>query len=185
MAEAENSSSQQAPLSEETSRSDLKRTVTYQDMPYATSVPGKKRRKSVDSGRTLNGNIGAEAYDARDNKLPGLPLPATARPNPGKRASLASMLPFNMPSLQNVRKWTILRREDERLLHPAQNPPKYALFDIFPFSLLVGWLMHRGKHVPGKKSAALLREQMHAHTTSHNLPLELSLYLVCVEFFTL
>ncbi|KAF5310092.1 hypothetical protein D9619_010530 [Psilocybe cf. subviscida] len=171
------SSSDQVPLPAESATSTLKRIVTYQDAPYAAHPTGKKRTKSVDSGKTLNGTAGVDAYNTETNKSCDLPLPATTRPKPGKRASLSSMRTFSKSSLQRVKKWTILRREDEHLLHPAQNPPKYGLFDIFPFSLLVGWLVHNGKHVSGKKGAAILREQMHSQTTSHNLPLELSLYL--------
>lgn len=185
MAEIENSCS---PVAEEPLLSDADRTVKYEDPTPVASVRSTKRMKSVDSGRTLNENTGSNPnpfrINAQDNKPPALPLPATAR-KPTKRSSLASVLSFKVPVLQKTKKWTVLRREDEHLLHPARNPPKYGLFDIFPFSMFVGLLVNRGKHVSGKKGAALLRDQLHSQTTSHNLPLELSLYLVCAELFSL
>lgn len=71
----------------------------------------------------------------------------------------------------------ILSTEDENFLFPAYMPPKYHLFDLFPFSLLVGTLTARGKEVKGKK-AAKIRAQMRKNSISHNLPHEISLYLV-------
>jgi len=58
---------------------------------------------------------------------------------------------------------------------PARNPPQFAIFDVFPFSLLVRQLTKRGKDVKGKK-AARLRATME-HADSHNIPLEISFYL--------
>jgi len=71
----------------------------------------------------------------------------------------------------------VLPVQDELYLMPAYMPPKYGLFDLFPFSLLVGYLSKRGKDVKGKKGARV-RAQLKEHSVSHNLPLELSLYLV-------
>ncbi|KAJ3986409.1 Bestrophin, RFP-TM, chloride channel-domain-containing protein [Lentinula detonsa] len=70
----------------------------------------------------------------------------------------------------------ILQRTDEGFLFPAKMPPKYHLFDLFPFSLLVRVLTKRGKELKGKK-AAKLRAKMRNKSASHNLPLEISLYL--------
>ncbi|RDX54419.1 UPF0187-domain-containing protein [Lentinus brumalis] len=64
----------------------------------------------------------------------------------------------------------------EDFLLPARNPPKYHLLDLFPFSLLVGFLAKRGKEVKGKK-AARIRAKLRSKTVTHNLPLEISLYL--------
>ncbi|THH17920.1 hypothetical protein EW146_g2985 [Bondarzewia mesenterica] len=61
-------------------------------------------------------------------------------------------------------------------LLPARMPPKYHLFDLFPFSLLVKMLTKRGKEVKGKKGARL-RAKLRNRATTHNLPLEISLYL--------
>lgn len=76
----------------------------------------------------------------------------------------------------------ILAPEDEKFLFPAYMPPKYHLFDLFPFSLLVRTLTARGKEVKGKK-AAKIRAQMRKNAVSHNLPHEISLYLVSLESY--
>jgi len=68
------------------------------------------------------------------------------------------------------------RPGDDSFLLPARNPPKFAIFDVFPFSLLVRQLTKRGKDIKGKK-AARARATMREHA-SHNIPLEISLYLV-------
>lgn len=69
------------------------------------------------------------------------------------------------------------RPGDDSFLLPARNPPKFAIFDVFPFSLLVRQLTKRGKDIKGKK-AARARATMREHVVSHNIPLEISLYLV-------
>ncbi|KAH9072942.1 UPF0187-domain-containing protein [Lactarius deliciosus] len=61
-------------------------------------------------------------------------------------------------------------------LLPARDPPKYSYFDLFPFSLLVKFLTKRGKTVKGKKGARL-RAKLRTESGTHNLPLEISLYL--------
>ncbi|KAI0330646.1 UPF0187-domain-containing protein [Cubamyces sp. BRFM 1775] len=66
--------------------------------------------------------------------------------------------------------------QDENFLLPARMPPKYHLFDLFPFSLLVHALTKRGKDVKGRK-AARIRAKLRSKTVTHNLPLEISLYL--------
>ncbi|KAJ6629360.1 Bestrophin, RFP-TM, chloride channel-domain-containing protein [Mycena sp. CBHHK59/15] len=75
----------------------------------------------------------------------------------------------------------ILSRMDESFLMPGSMPPKYHLFDLFPFSLLVRCLTKRGKSVKGKKAARMrakmLMEKNGMGAGSHNLPLEISLYL--------
>jgi len=63
----------------------------------------------------------------------------------------------------------------EDFLLPARLPPKYHLFDFFPFSLLVKLLTRSGQEVKGKK-AARLRARLRQSDT-HNLPLEISMYL--------
>ncbi len=71
----------------------------------------------------------------------------------------------------------ILPKDDETYLMPASMPPKYHLFDLFPFSLFIKCYTKRGKEIKGKK-AARLRAKMRDQAISHNLPLEISLYLV-------
>ncbi|KAF9230804.1 Bestrophin, RFP-TM, chloride channel-domain-containing protein [Melanogaster broomeanus] len=68
--------------------------------------------------------------------------------------------------------------QEDPFLLPASEPPKRSLFDLFPFSLLVKMLTHKGHIVKGKK-AARLRARMGNQQggISHNIPLEISLYL--------
>lgn len=61
------------------------------------------------------------------------------------------------------------------ILMPARNPPSYTIFDVFPFSLLVHFLTKRGKKLGGKKAA---KEKLKQRVVSHNIPLEITLYLV-------
>uniref|UniRef100_D8QJA6 Uncharacterized protein n=1 Tax=Schizophyllum commune (strain H4-8 / FGSC 9210) TaxID=578458 RepID=D8QJA6_SCHCM len=70
----------------------------------------------------------------------------------------------------------VLKPSDEEYLFPASMPPKFYILDLFLFSLLVKCLTERGRSLKGKK-AAKLRAKMINSTVSHNLPLELSLYL--------
>lgn len=70
---------------------------------------------------------------------------------------------------------------DEEFLLPARIPPRWYIFDLFPFSLLVKALTKRGKEVKGK-TAAKLRAKLRNDGVSHNLPLEISLYLVRSSF---
>lgn len=103
-----------------------------------------------------------------------LPVPVTT---PSPRKTKFFQPTHNLLAHANAREKTILRRTDEDLLLPAHMPPKYHIFDLFPFSLLIRYLTNRGKEIKGKK-AARLRAKMRQKTVSHNLPLEISLYLV-------
>ncbi|KAF8965387.1 Bestrophin, RFP-TM, chloride channel-domain-containing protein [Flammula alnicola] len=98
--------------------------------------------------------------------------------SPGKRSSFLTALtsPLSVKVMPRDKDRMILARHDEAYLMPAQMPPKYGFFDIFPFSLLVNFLAEKGRQVKGKK-AARLRAKLRNQAISHNLPLELSLYL--------
>lgn len=60
-------------------------------------------------------------------------------------------------------------------LAPASNPPKWGAFDVWPLSLLVKLLTKSGKSVSGKKAA---KERAKHTVISHNIPLEITLYMV-------
>lgn len=110
----------------------------------------------------------------------GLPPPVSiGSPGPGNPAS-AMGAPFSGRSTvfgKKEKDRMILARQDENYLLPAKLPPKYSFFDIFPFSLLVHYMTEKGREVKGKK-AARMRAKLRNEAVSHNLPLELSLYLV-------
>ncbi|KAG8904420.1 hypothetical protein FRB99_001799 [Tulasnella sp. 403] len=59
-------------------------------------------------------------------------------------------------------------------LFPAADPPKYALFDVFPFSLCVRQLLKHGKKVKGRRMA---RFKARSAKINHNIPLEIAFYL--------
>ncbi|PPQ99416.1 hypothetical protein CVT24_005403 [Panaeolus cyanescens] len=112
-----------------------------------------------------------------------LPAPATATsPNRPRRLSLSlihsntSGKAMKSPAFKKDKERMILPREDEAYLMDAHMPPKYGVFDIFPFSLFIKFFTARGKELKGKK-AARLRAKLRNQAISHNLPLELSLYL--------
>ncbi|CAG8512253.1 5520_t:CDS:2 [Acaulospora colombiana] len=94
----------------------------------------------------------------------GLPLPATS---PRARMFKMSVGPDGGPPLL-----------------PSRNPPSFSIFDIFPFTMLVKPLTKRGVKLSGK-TAAKARAKMgygrndRDDVISHNIPLEVSLYLVC------
>lgn len=91
-----------------------------------------------------------------------------------------------MPSIgsrTNVNEKRNIQSAEEAYLFPASMPPKYTIFDLFPFSLLIKIFAKRGHEVKGKK-AARIRAKMMQKTVSHNLPLEISLYLVSLRKFS-
>lgn len=102
-----------------------------------------------------------------------LPLPVTSPRSPRRMNFLEPIRSRDGPAPSKI----ILAKDDEGLLLPAAMPPKYHLFDLFPFSLLTKLLTKRGKEMKGKK-AARLRAKIKSEHQSHNLPLEVSLYLV-------
>ncbi|KAG6861174.1 hypothetical protein C0995_002981 [Termitomyces sp. Mi166 len=102
-----------------------------------------------------------------------LPAPVSS-PIPRRKTSF--LIPVHENSRNTPKEKVTLPRVEESSLLPAYNPPKYHLFDLFPFSLPVKYLTKRGLEIKGKK-AARLRARMRDNTTSHNLPLEISLYL--------
>ncbi len=73
----------------------------------------------------------------------------------------------------------VLKRDEEAYLLPGFSPPKYHLLDLFPFSLIVQFLTKEGRVVSGRKGARL-RAKLQS-TVSHNIPLDISLYLVSLN----
>lgn len=115
---------------------------------------------------------------SRDNDQQDLPLPATTPRETGTKSDKIEFLeapkkPRPSNSDASVRK-SLADADD---LFPARMPPQYSYLDLFPFSLMLKFLIRRGKQVKGKK-ANRLRAKMHHDAVSHNLPLEISLYLV-------
>jgi len=105
--------------------------------------------------------------------------------SPGRRTSFFSNVtsPVSGRTQPHIKEKErlILAQQDEAYLLPAHLPPKYGVFDLFPFSLLVKYLTEKGKDVKGKKGARLRAKLRNQATVSHNIPLELSLYLVKIS----
>ena len=134
------------------------------------------QRRSADAARRGSLTGGGNQRD--------LPLPATT---PGEVGTNAEKIEFlEPPKLQRPSssdsksvhstssKASVVDFDD---LLPARIPPRYSLLDLFPFSLLVRFLVRRGRLISGKK-ATLLRAKLRHQSASHNLPLQISLYLV-------
>lgn len=118
-----------------------------------------------------------------------LPMPVTSptkstRIDRPRRTSFAGTVtsPRSNKSFLKDKRRSVIPAEEEGFLFPANMPPRYTIFDLFPFSLLIGFISNRGHEVKGKK-AARIRMKLLQKTVSHNLPLELSFYLVCCIFF--
>ncbi|KAJ4474478.1 Bestrophin, RFP-TM, chloride channel-domain-containing protein [Lentinula aciculospora] len=154
--------------------------------PRSASFHRPSLRRPSDASRNqtfLKQRINANSFS--DSHLP---LPATAHtsvkptfrePQPIERSRQAAEKAFSdvkSTVSEEPTEGVILQRTDEVFLFPAKMPPKYHIFDLFPFSLLVRVLTNRGKELKGKK-AAKLRAKMRNKGASHNLPLEISLYL--------
>ena len=141
--------------------------VFYEDLyhlvkflpPYAlpAGLPSMVDVSEMPTNRSSDGT--RHSTSRNDHKEGHLPLPVSSQPRSPVSGSLKP------------------RPGDDSFLLPARNPPQFAIFDVFPFSLLVRQLTKRGRDVKGKK-AARLRASMREHTDSHNIPLEISLYLV-------
>ncbi|KAJ2927549.1 hypothetical protein H1R20_g9548, partial [Candolleomyces eurysporus] len=107
-------------------------------------------------------------------------MPVTSGKSTGtRRTSFAAAVvsPKSNENLLKDKKRSVIPAEEEAALFPASMPPKYTIFDFFPFSLFIGFISGRGHEVKGKK-AARIRMKLLKKTVSHNLPLELTFYLL-------
>ncbi|KAF9653667.1 UPF0187-domain-containing protein [Thelephora ganbajun] len=129
--------------------------------PYAlpAGLPSAVDVSEMPASRSMDGTRHSVTRNEPKKSTEGqLPLPVTSEPRPPTSVSLE------------------IRPGDNSFLLPARNPPQFAIFDVFPFSLLVHQLTKHGKDIKGKK-AARLRASMKEHVVSQNIPLEISLYL--------
>lgn len=61
-------------------------------------------------------------------------------------------------------------------LAPASNPPRWGVFDVWPLTMIGNMLIRAGRKISGKKGA---KDKAKKNIISHNIPLEITLYLVC------
>lgn len=161
--------------------SDVKSTRTTRSQPNIRfSETGNERPPPLPTSFGIPPN-------ASDSQLP---MPVTTSSGNGPQSPTSPNRRGFMPTLRPIKtnqsgrypRSVLSGRESigDDFLLPARMPPKYHLFDLFPFSLLVKALTKRGKEVKGKKGARLRAKLKSQAVTSHNLPLEISLYLVCI-----
>ncbi|KAK0217115.1 Bestrophin, RFP-TM, chloride channel-domain-containing protein [Armillaria fumosa] len=143
------------------------------DSPLRPTANGNRQSLDPSGGNILHHRTSVSSASSPA----GLPLPATSpiSRKPVFLESVRSPEPKGHHADPHKDKM-ILTKADEVYLLPASMPPKYHLFDLFPFSLFIQLLTKRGKEIKGKK-AARIRAKMRDRGVSHNLPLEISLYL--------
>ena len=118
-------------------------------LPSVVDVNEMPRNRSSDGTRHS-----ISSMEPKQSTEGQLPLPITAEPRFPTSGSL------------KVRPGDL----DSSSLLPARDPPHFAIFDVFPFSLLVHRLTKIRKDIERKRAAQPV--------ISHNIPLEISLYLV-------
>ncbi|KAI0701676.1 UPF0187-domain-containing protein [Earliella scabrosa] len=163
--------------------------VNSTDGSSIQSPPLRARGDSAASVPEMEGSAHPSSPRSASFHHGQLPFPATSpTAAPTRKVSVQADLP--MPPRMSGRSRTFDEKryssdkasthsrvtEHEDFLLPARNPPKYHLLDLFPLSLLVGYLTKKGKEVKGKK-AARIRAKLRSKVVTHNLPLEISLYL--------
>lgn len=140
---------------------------------YALPAGMPNMSSDLDQGDFDQSSGDGTAFGTSTSKNPnltaqGLPMPATSPTGTtfrgNKRGTKGSFHPNGEP-----------------ILLPARNPPPFGIFDIFPLTLLVKPLLNHGFDVGGKlaqKTRAKLYGRGTAGTVvSHNIPLEITLYL--------
>ncbi|KAI0049357.1 UPF0187-domain-containing protein [Auriscalpium vulgare] len=120
-------------------------------------------------------------HSPRPPPLAPIVSPSASSPNLSSKAEKpAALSALPMQSEKSARSLGNRSMRDsidgDGFLLPARNPPKYSYFDLFPFSLLVKVMTSKGREVKGKKGARL-RAKLGNRGITHNLPLEISLYL--------
>lgn len=139
---------------------------------FATQASGLHHRNTPSSPAILPQHV--------NDVSPNTPRGLTINPDEGKHVGFSNLMsPRYIPSRRSVYekdRFILNKTEEESDLLPAYMPPKYSYFDLFPFSLLVKFLTEKGKDVRGKK-AAKWRARLRNQAVSHNLPLEISLYI--------
>lgn len=142
--------------------------IRYEDLYHLTKyLPAYALPAGMPEQNPGNERDGSSDYTTSNLAEKGLPPPVTspARARFSTRSAYGSTMPDGSP-----------------VLLPSRNPPKYTIWDLFPFSLLVTPLTRRGFKLQGK---AAQRARAHlgmgrgndGEVVSHNIPLEITLYL--------
>lgn len=107
-----------------------------------------------------------------------LHLPTPSDPSVAEQGSAGMSPEARRQSIQS-RGNVVLSREEEFIIQPGYLPPTYPLLDLFPFSIIMGCLSRHRKRQKGRKVVGARR----VTTATHNIPLEISLYLVGSSFY--
>jgi hypothetical protein len=154
-------------------------TSNFSDIQCVPSSDSSRLRKqsqpSIDKPREMPGSGIRIDTGLQSNSASHLPFPAsTPRDHPDFLSPVSEVAAMEE---------TLGEKTDiswiEKQLSPSRLPPKHGLFDFFPFSMLVRSLTKRGVKIQGKK-AAKVKAKLKGTVISHNIPLEISLYLVCI-----
>lgn len=164
------------------------------DLPSPKSVSFQEHQQAIVHRRTSNDRRPRSFSVSRNHErpqrtvsgsAPHLPLPATTPGEVGTKTEKPENLEVPKPPRTSKSDASVHAHSSFTLgetdLLPARDPPQYSYFDLFPFSLMVKFLTKRGRKVKGKK-AANLRAKMQHNTSTQNLPLEISLYIVRFPF---
>lgn len=118
-------------------------------------------------------NDGADRGHAKLELPP--PVTARARTQPVVRLSdlNSSPTPYTMARFYTSYGFA---EDEEAVLLPAELPPRFSLFDFFPFSIFIRFLQSRDNPLEGKKAARARAKHI---VVTRNVPLEISMYLVC------
>jgi hypothetical protein len=161
------------------------------DLHSPKSVSFQEHQQVIVQRRTSNNDRRPRSFSVTRNRdlpqrtisgsAPHLPLPATTPGEVGTKTEKPENLEVPRPPRTSKNDASVHGHSSltlgEAELLPARDPPEYSYFDLFPFSLMVKFLTKRGRKVKGKK-AANLRAKMQHHSSTQNLPLEISLYIV-------
>jgi putative membrane protein len=155
-------------------------TDAHAQTAYAhPAVPGAL--SPLDGPQTGHATMLQRAPSSQDEKSDRIPLPILTSPtSPRKARPIGGAGPTPLSPLARGARPAVDPEEDVEAaggLAPAHNPPAWGAFDVFPLSLLVKARARRGKEMKGKK-AMRARAKLRGEAEAHNIPLEVSLYLV-------
>ena len=161
------------------------------EKPKFTVTPATARQSAEDLHLAPTASV-TGAHSTSSGRGPHvtleLPLPATSKRKPalglnllrpGLRTSTSSRTNGSISSRTPTKTSYGFTADEQVVLLPASQPPRYSIFDVFPFSLLVKLLEKSGRGVEGKKAA---RYRAKSVVTDRNVPLEISMYLVSLVY---
>ncbi|KAG8995487.1 hypothetical protein FRB94_009136 [Tulasnella sp. JGI-2019a] len=152
------------------------RQIMNQSTVYPEVSSSTARSPSMQSDAQSNPRRRGQGNSAPDSSIPAVIHEEKASTDSDLERGDAQIVPTLQDRSQATGVGTTQGASNEssepRLL-PGWNPPPYAIFDVFPFSLLVRRMAARGRF-EGKRAA---KHKAQRGIVNHNIPLELTLYL--------